>query len=110
MGTLCDILIHILEYWCDDYTDYAILNILLFVVAEPALIITFIIGTIQCSKTTNEKLKKRWRITAYSLFIFFLLFITFLTIIPIIKDPKINYEFFHYFSYSDPLFDFIVSY
>ena len=97
MGTLCDILIHILEYWCEDYTDYAILNILLFVIIEPALIITFIIGTIQCGKTSNGKLKFRWRIAAYSLLVFFVVFIALLTFIPIFKDPNIYKEVVNYF-------------
>ena len=97
MGSLCDILIHILEYWCDDYEGYAVLNILLFVIAEPALIITFIIGTLQCSKTKNENVKIFWKSFAYIVLVTFVLFMTILTIVPIIKDENIKQEFMHYF-------------
>ena len=100
MSKLCDLFIHILEYWCKDYEGYAALNIFLFVLAEPSLIILFIMATIQCANTKNEKLKKRWKIAAYIILIAFVTFMTLLTVVPIIKDPAIREEFTHYFSFN----------
>ena len=84
MEKLCDYLIDILEWWSADYYDYATLNILLFVVAQPLLILIFMFSTIYCSKTKNERWKKIWRITAWSMMAFWFVVIAVIMVCPMI--------------------------
>ena len=55
MTWFCNLFIHILEYWSSDYNDYATWNIVLFVIAQPALILLFMFTTIYCSKTKKQR-------------------------------------------------------
>ncbi len=98
MTKLCDILIHILEYWCSNYEDYAILNIMLFVIIQPMLILTFMISTIHCSKTKKEHVKKIWRYFTWSMMVFWIAFTALMVVIPVTKDKKIKQEIKEYLS------------
>ena len=69
MEKLCDFFIKILEWWSKgSYYTYASLNIWLFFILEPLLILTFMALTIVGTKTKSEITKKRIRIFTYITF------------------------------------------
>lgn len=93
MDRLCDFFIVILQEWAGhSYYNYAAINIILFIILEPILIMTFMATTLIGCKTKNEKLKKRLSWFTYISFILCVLLTLALIIIPVIKKPELlNY-------------------
>ena len=89
MTWFCDFCIHILQYWSSDYHDYATWNIVLFVIAQPALILLFMFSTIHCSKTKNEKAKKIWRRITWGTLIAWTIFMIIYIGKPVLQDPVV---------------------
>ena len=66
IGTnICNLCIEIMEIWANELgISYGLLNVLLFIVLQPLLILIFWGTTIYCSISKNEKIKRIIRISS----------------------------------------------
>jgi len=75
MKEICDVCIWILEQWSKELgISYAAINIWLFIILQPLLIVFGCWSTIKCANTKNEKLKNKLKWISISILILGVIF------------------------------------
>ena len=91
MKELCDLCITILERCeVDTGISYAALNVWLFIIIQPLLIIFGCFSTIKCANTKNEKVKQNLKVTSILILVFGVLLVLYFL-----------YTYFVYFALSN---------
>ncbi len=85
MDQLCYYCIDIMHWWADHtFLTYGEINILLFVIIQPLLILYGCWASIKCATTKNERTKRVIKITGISIIIFGILLTILVCLIPML--------------------------